>query len=120
MKIEPTPSPTVIPTLAPAIQTIGNIPDPGPANSGPSTDDITKEPTSNDDTPAPIPDVSTGTGDTDGVPDIPEGQASVCNGDTSQVYRFSNGKLHLYPDSQVASSWDKNWRNFKYIDCTTI
>ncbi len=119
MKIDTTPSPTVVPTLSPVSQTIGHIPDSGPANPGPSTE-LTIEPTPNDYTPAPNSDVGTGTGDAELLPGIPEGHATVCDGDTSQIFRWTNGKLHLYPTTEIANSWDLNWRDFVDINCTGL
>jgi len=121
MKVDNTPPPTVTPTLSPVSQTIGSNPDPGPSNPGPSDNVATPAPAKNDATPAPNPDESTETSEeTEVDPGLPEGQAAVCDGDTSQIFRWTNGKLHLYPTSEIANSWDEDWRKFKYIECTGL
>jgi hypothetical protein len=57
----------------------------------------------------------------------PDGRAVRCKkGDPTghnynTVHRYTNGKLHHYPNPTIASAWDKNWVNAKVIpDCTGV
>jgi uncharacterized protein involved in tolerance to divalent cations len=51
---------------------------------------------------------------------IAEGSAIRCSNDVQSIYRWTEGLLRLYPSGPIATSWDKNWRNFKSIDCTSM
>lgn len=54
----------------------------------------------------------------------PEGASVVCNDGTGMVYRFMNGKLHHYPNPDIAKSWnpswDKNILTFSAEECATV
>ena len=51
-----------------------------------------------------------------------EGQALKCSsggdGNKDAVFRFTQGKLSVYPNPTIASSWDANWSNWGNVDCT--
>ncbi len=57
---------------------------------------------------------------TDGVEIISEGQSCICVEDPSKIYRYMNGELHHYPTSEIAYSWDPDWREALTIDCNGI
>lgn len=53
---------------------------------------------------------------------IPEGGSIKCKNDTGKaagkVYRHTNGQYRHYPNSQIASSWNKDWnKNIMSVDC---
>jgi hypothetical protein len=48
---------------------------------------------------------------------LSEGNAVVCENDKSKVYRYTEGQLRHYPDSETATLWDPNWGNYKVVDC---
>jgi alpha-tubulin suppressor-like RCC1 family protein len=51
----------------------------------------------------------------------PEGSSVRCLQEPNLVHRFAGGKLHLYPNGKIASSWNTNWRkNLLNIDCSGI
>jgi hypothetical protein len=53
------------------------------------------------------------------MPDnVPEGQLLKCMDKGGGVYRWTNGKLILVPNPEVASTWDSNWmNNYKAYNC---
>ena len=60
-------------------------------------------------------------------PVYPDGESLQCtnNSDGSnkptRVYRFVAGKLRLYPEGDIANSWNPDWHvDIKKIDCTGI
>ena len=53
--------------------------------------------------------------------DIPEGTSIQCtNESTGKIYRWAFGELHHYPNGMIADSWNPNWRDVSYADCTDL
>jgi alpha-tubulin suppressor-like RCC1 family protein len=51
----------------------------------------------------------------------PEGYSIRCLQEPDLVHRFSEGKLHHYPNGLIASSWNANWReDLLDVDCDGI
>jgi hypothetical protein len=51
----------------------------------------------------------------------PEGFSVICFQDPDLVYRWFGGELHYYPNGQIASSWNTDWRDeIVRIDCHNI
>ena len=52
---------------------------------------------------------------------LTEGLAVKCADKPSNaIFRYTANEIRLYPDHNIASSWDPVWPQFKNIDCTGI
>ncbi|GLE08591.1 hypothetical protein PINS_up019876 [Pythium insidiosum] len=51
--------------------------------------------------------------------DVRDGQAIKCDRGPN-VYRYAGGEIRWYPNPPIASSWDSNWVNFVYMDCSKV
>ena len=50
---------------------------------------------------------------------LSEGTSIQCtNESTGKVYRWVFGELRHYPNGMIANSWNPNWRDVNYADCT--
>ncbi|DAZ97733.1 TPA: hypothetical protein N0F65_009013 [Lagenidium giganteum] len=52
-------------------------------------------------------------------PEISEGQAITCGKDKT-VYRYQGGQRRKYPNDEIATSWDADWRLSKSVECVSI
>ena len=46
---------------------------------------------------------------------LTEGNPVVCENDRSKIYRYTEGKLRHYPDSETATLWDPNYAHYKLV-----
>lgn len=53
---------------------------------------------------------------------LSEGNSIKCGNepDNQNIYRFTDGKIRWYPNPDIAAFWDKDWENFKIIDCSVF
>jgi hypothetical protein len=53
---------------------------------------------------------------------LPEGTSIQCTNEstTGNVYRWEFGELHHYPNGMIANSWNPNWRDVSFADCTDL
>lgn len=51
------------------------------------------------------------------MPIISEGQAVKCNAYEPAIYRFTNKTIRLYPNPDIAASWDRNWSSPIVVNC---
>ena len=52
---------------------------------------------------------------------IPEGTSIQCTNESAgKVYRWTFGELRHYPNGMIADSWNPNWRDVNYADCTDL
>jgi len=42
------------------------------------------------------------------------------SGNPDYVYRYTSNQIRLYPNADIASSWDPDWLAYTYIDCTVL
>ncbi len=48
----------------------------------------------------------------------PEGSSVMCDGNPSEVFRWTGTELRHYPSGEIASSWNQNWRDgIVFINC---
>ncbi|TYZ65656.1 hypothetical protein PybrP1_011620 [[Pythium] brassicae (nom. inval.)] len=52
-------------------------------------------------------------------PPVWEGAAVKCD-ETPAVYRFTGGVVRLYPNPEIAESWDPHWASSLVIDCGNL
>lgn len=52
-------------------------------------------------------------------PFVADGQAVRCDVGPS-IYRYMNGSVRLYPDPEIAASWDQQWGNPILVNCSSF
>lgn len=52
-------------------------------------------------------------------PEIGDGQAVKCVTGPN-IFRYTNGTIRLYPNPLIAASWDPNWFDPIYVDCSVL
>lgn len=56
-----------------------------------------------------------------GNPKIPDGSSIQCYGSEGVIYRWTDGERRIYPNDDVARSWDQQYdTNVQTVDCTDI